>query len=92
MADETSTQETMSRNDLAEYLRDLAAELEGEDEANVSMGNKTVTLHPAPEVDCEVTISERSPTLGSDSETIRIDMNCRRRSKVEPGENVADNR
>lgn len=74
MADETSADETMSRNDLAEYLRDLAVELEGEGEANVPVGNKTITLHPGPEIDCEVTVSERSPMLGTDSEAIRVDM------------------
>lgn len=74
MADETSAEETMSRDDLAEYLRDLAVELEGEGEANVLVGNKTVTLQPAPEIDSTVTVSERSPMLGSDNQAIRVDM------------------
>lgn len=74
MADRTSAESTMSREDLAAYLRDLADELDGEGESNVPVGNKTVTLHPSHEVDCDVTVEERSPMIGGESETVTVEM------------------
>ena len=74
MADQTSAESTMDRDELGEYLRELAEELEGEGNANVPVGNKTVTLHPDREVGCDVNVDERSPMVGSDSETIAIEM------------------
>ncbi|PSP73537.1 amphi-Trp domain-containing protein [Halobacteriales archaeon QS_3_64_16] len=74
MADQTSDSSTMSRDELGEYLRDLAEELEGEGEANVAVGNKTVTLNPGAEIDCDVEVDERSPMVGSDVEEIVVDM------------------
>lgn len=74
MADRTSADSTMSREELATYLRELADELDGEGEANVPVGNKTVTLHPGHEVDCDVTVEERSPMIGSESEVVSVEM------------------
>jgi amphi-Trp domain-containing protein len=74
MADRTEASETMSRDELGEYLRDLAEELEGEGEANVPVGNKTVTLSPGAQIDCDVNVDERSPMVGSDSEEIVVDL------------------
>jgi amphi-Trp domain-containing protein len=64
----------MSRDELGEYLRDLAEELEGEGEANVPVGNKTVTLSPGTQIDCDLNVDERSPMVGSDSEEIVVDL------------------
>jgi amphi-Trp domain-containing protein len=74
MADRTSADSTMSREELAVYLRDLADELDAEGDANVPVGNKTVMLHPGHEIDCDVTVEERSPMLGSESEAITVEM------------------
>lgn len=74
MADRTTADSTMNREDLATYLRDLAEELDGEGDANVPIGNKTVTLYPGHEIDCDVTVEERSPMIGSDTESITVEM------------------
>jgi amphi-Trp domain-containing protein len=74
MADQTSAETTMSREDLASYLRDVADELGGDGEANVPVGNKTVRLQPGAEIDCDVSVEERSPMIGSDKEIIAMEL------------------
>ncbi|PSQ20533.1 amphi-Trp domain-containing protein [Halobacteriales archaeon QS_8_65_32] len=74
MVDEVKSEETMSRNELAEYLHGLAEEFEGGEAIDVNVGNKTVTLSPRERIDCEIGTHERSAMLGSDTEALTLDV------------------
>ncbi len=79
MADRTQSKETMTRSELAAYLSDLAAEFErGGEELAVDVGNKTVTLNPPEQVDCDVEVVERSSVLRGNRETIAIELSWKR--------------
>lgn len=72
MADQTSYEDELPRNEAATRLQALARQLEGEGPAKVEVGNKTVTLAPASTVEYEVQIRERSPMLGGRREEIEL--------------------
>lgn len=75
MADRTQSKEAMTRSELAAYLTSLAEEFEAAgDELAVAVGNKTVTLHPPEEVDCEVEVVERASVLRGNRETVSIEL------------------
>ncbi|WP_255170426.1 amphi-Trp domain-containing protein [Natrononativus amylolyticus] len=75
MADRTTTEETIPRPELAAYLEGLATEFErGGEEIAVSVGNKTVSLHPPENVDLSVEVVERSSVLRGERETIDIEL------------------
>ncbi len=75
MVDETTSDESMTRTELANYLHELAEEFEGDGEMTVPVGNKTVKLTPTDEVDVDIEVAERSAMLGGDKETITLDVN-----------------
>jgi len=65
----------MTREALAEYLHALADEFaSGGEEIDVEVGNKTVTLTPPEEVDCDVEVVERSSMLRGRRERIDFDI------------------
>lgn len=73
MSDTTEFESEMSRNDVAEYLRELADEFVGEESPmTVPVGNKEITLQPSPTVSCETTVTERSPLVGTDREQLTM--------------------
>lgn len=74
MVESTSVSETMDRNELAGYLRDLADEFEGEGDTDVVVGNKRVMLLPPQEIDCDIEVDERSSMLGDEKEVVEIAM------------------
>lgn len=72
MADTTSSEAEVSRDEAADLLEDLAGELRGEGQANVDIGNKTVELSPPSNLTYEIDTEERSPMLGGRRETVSI--------------------
>lgn len=72
MVEQTTASETMSRDELAEYLRELAGEFEGEGDTDVVVGNKRVMLLPPDEIDCDIEVDERSSMLGGEKEVVEI--------------------
>ncbi|WP_306055762.1 amphi-Trp domain-containing protein [Natronococcus wangiae] len=76
MAQRTTADETLPREELAAYLEELAAEFRsGDEEIDVRVGNKTVSLTPSEGVRTSVEVVERSPALRGNRETITIELN-----------------
>lgn len=73
MADETTAKTETSREEFASYLREIADAFDGEGEANIAVENKTVTVRPASVVEQEITVGERSPMIGSNTESVTIE-------------------
>ncbi|SDQ23706.1 amphi-Trp domain-containing protein [Natronobacterium texcoconense] len=85
MADRTTADVTLSRDELAAYFEHLGEEFrEGEvgdgEEVRVSVGNKTVALNPPETVDLSVDVVERSPMFRGTRETIEIEVTWKPRS------------
>ncbi|SDD02600.1 amphi-Trp domain-containing protein [Natrinema hispanicum] len=79
MAQRTTADETLPRDELAAYLRDLAAEFErGDEQITVPVGNKNVTLMPPETLDVSVEVVERSSMLRGDRETVDIELSWKR--------------
>lgn len=74
MAEKTLNEEKLSRNEIAERLRTLADELEGEGPADVQIGNKTVSLSPSSSIAYEAGIRESASVLRGSRETITVKM------------------
>lgn len=75
MAETTQSEEKMSREDVAAYLRRVADQFDsGEDEIGVEVGNKTVSLRPQEQVNVDVEVVERSSKLRGDRETLDIEL------------------
>ncbi len=76
MADRTTAQGTMSREELASYFVSLAEEF-GRDEGDISVrvGNKSVTLQPPTKVEYDIAVVERSSVIRGNRETVTIEVN-----------------
>ncbi|ADB59380.1 hypothetical protein Htur_0482 [Haloterrigena turkmenica DSM 5511] len=75
MVQRTTADEKLPRSELAAYLATLAEEFDGDaEEINVGVGNKTVSLNPAAEVDVSIDVVERSSMLRGNRETIEIEL------------------
>ena len=74
MANTTESKETVSRKEFATYLRNLADQFESEGDAQIQIGNKSVTVHPARNVKREVTVIERSAILRGDKEALDLEV------------------
>ena len=74
MADRTANEETVSREQAADMLQEVARELRSGGSADVTVGNKLLTLSPAPEVDYEIEVEERSPMIGGDREEVTVSL------------------
>lgn len=76
MAQRTTADETVSREELAGYFRRLSEEFaEGGEEISVEVGNKTVSLNPADDVDLSVDVVERSTMFRGNRETLQLELN-----------------
>ncbi|EJN59354.1 amphi-Trp domain-containing protein [Halogranum rubrum] len=75
MADSTEHKSKMNREEFADYLRTLADEFEKEGEMDISVGNKTVQLHPPDTVKSEIEVVERSSMLRGNRESLELDVN-----------------
>jgi len=75
MAQRTTADETLPREELAAYFKDLAAEFErGDEEVTVPVGNKNVSLDPPQNIDLSVEVVERSSMLRGNRETVEIEL------------------
>lgn len=75
MAERTTADETLPRDELAAYLRELADEFERDGETvDVTVGNKAITLEPPEEIDTSIDVVERSPRLRGRRETVQIEL------------------
>lgn len=73
MSDTTEFESELSRNEVAEYLREIADEFVYEESPmTVPVGNKEVTLRPPSTISCETTVTERSSLIGNDREEVTI--------------------
>jgi len=72
MAEKTNNKEEVSREVAADMLQELAQELRSSGHAEVRVGNKTLTLTPAPELEYGIEVNERSPMLGGPREKITV--------------------
>ncbi|SFB68269.1 amphi-Trp domain-containing protein [Halobiforma haloterrestris] len=82
MADRTSADETLTRDELAAFFEHLGDEFAENGELDdqsvqVQVGNKTVQLNPPETVDLSVDVVERSPMLRGTRETIEIEVTWR---------------
>ncbi len=78
MANTTESKETVTRKEFATYLRNLADQFESEGDAQIQVGNKSVTVHPSESVDCEITVTERSAILRGDKEALDLEAKWKR--------------
>ncbi|TMT85383.1 amphi-Trp domain-containing protein [Haloterrigena sp. H1] len=75
MAQRTTTDETLPRDEFAAYLRELATEFErGDEQITVPVGNKNVALTPPETINVSVEVVERSSMLRGERETVDIEL------------------
>ena len=75
MASQTSAEDTLDRQELATALHGLAEEFErGDDEIDVEVGNKHVTLSPGETVSYEIEVTERTSRLRKNREAIDLQL------------------
>ena len=72
MADKNLAEKDVSRAEAADNLRANADELERDDEMNIDVENKTITLSPTDSVGYEVGVRERSSILRGSRESVTI--------------------
>ncbi|WP_049926510.1 amphi-Trp domain-containing protein [Halopiger goleimassiliensis] len=81
MAQRTTADETVSREELAEYFQQLSDAFADPDDVRVSVGNKTVGLNPPENVDLSVDVIERSTLLRGNREELEIELSWKSKSK-----------
>ncbi|WP_222920169.1 amphi-Trp domain-containing protein [Natrinema sp. SYSU A 869] len=75
MAQRTTADETLPREELAAYLQELATEFGSEnEEVTIRVGNKNVSLNPPHNIDVSVETVERSSMLRGNRETVEIEL------------------
>ncbi|WP_049925531.1 amphi-Trp domain-containing protein [Halopiger goleimassiliensis] len=72
MGDTTTHSDELPREEAADRLQELARELRRDGPAEVSVGNKLLTLSPDAAVEYGIQVEERSPMLGGDREEITV--------------------
>ena len=72
MAEKTTNEEEVSREQAADMIEDLARELRSGGSADVTVGNKLLTLSPSPQVEYKIEVEERSPMLGGEREQVTV--------------------
>ncbi len=73
MAERTSSTQTLTKEELADALRDLADAFESE-ETRITVGNKSVRVSPSSEVTYSIDVVERSALLRGRRETVEIEL------------------
>jgi len=73
MADRTSYTDTVTREQIAEQLRDLADAFESAD-TTVEVGNKSVHLSPPDSINYQIDVVERSSLLRGKNESVEIEL------------------
>ena len=74
MAETTNYDDTVTREEAADLVQEIAAELRSEGPAEVRVGNKMLTLSPPAEVEYGIEVEERSPMLGGPREEITLSL------------------
>jgi len=82
MADRTSYTDTVTRDQIADQLRELADAFESSD-TNVQVGNKSVQLSPPDSVNYQIDVVERSSLLRGDHETVEIELGWKPQNRDE---------
>lgn len=72
MADTTTYQQTLPREEVADHLQALAREIRNEGPAEISVGNKRVTLTPDDRIEYDLKVEERSPMLKGKREEVTL--------------------
>ncbi|MXV64318.1 amphi-Trp domain-containing protein [Natronorubrum sp. JWXQ-INN-674] len=72
MGETTKNEDTVSREEAADLVQELAQELRSGGTAEIRVGNKMLTLSPSPELDYGIEVQERSPMLGGPREEITV--------------------
>jgi len=72
MSEKTLHEEKISREEVAERLESIADQLRGDGDADIDVGNKTVTLSPTENIAYEIGTRESSSVLRGDRETVTI--------------------
>lgn len=72
MSEKTLHEAQVTRDEAADLLEDIAAQLRGKGSADIDVGNKTVTLSPRKKIGYEIGIRESSSVLRGDRETVSI--------------------
>lgn len=72
MAEKTANEQTVTREEAADLVQELAGELRSGGPAEVRVGNKMLTLAPTPELEYGIEVQERSPMLGGPREEITV--------------------
>ena len=80
MVSKTLNAEKLSREETASRLRSLADAIEGDDDADVSVGNKQITLRPRSSVGYEIGVRERSSVLRGSRESVTVTLEWKARS------------
>ena len=78
MANTTQSKETISRKEFATYLRNLADQFESEGDAQIRVGNKSVTVNPSQTVKRDIRVTERSAILRGDKQAIDLEVKWKR--------------
>ncbi|WP_246984144.1 amphi-Trp domain-containing protein [Halorientalis marina] len=74
MADQTTTVDSIAREDAADRLTEIASALRTDDRISVSVGNKDITLAPTDSVNFRLDVIEKRTRFRGDRETIRIEL------------------
>ena len=79
MVSKTLNAEKLSREETASRLRALADAIEGEDDADIRVGNKQIRLRPRSSIGYEVGVRERSSVLRGSRESVTVTMEWKTR-------------
>lgn len=74
MADRTTADETLTREELAAYFEHLSTAFADGETVRIEVGNKTVELNPPETVELSVDVIERSTLLRGNREEIEIEL------------------
>ncbi|WP_436343559.1 amphi-Trp domain-containing protein [Natronorubrum sp. FCH18a] len=72
MGEKTNDEQDVSREQAADLVQEVARELRSDGPAELRVGNKMLTLSPAPELEYGIEVQERSPMLGGPREEVTI--------------------
>lgn len=65
----------IEREAAADRLEEIATALRGDGDAHVTVGNKTITLHPPEMVDYHVEVVEKQRRLRGNREQVSVELN-----------------
>ena len=73
MADRTSDDSEIAREEFASNLRVIVDAFEDDGDVAIDVENKTISLHPPDVIEYEIAVCEGSSVIGSDSERVSIE-------------------